>query len=189
MASTRDRIIDAAGELFRVGGYRGTSLSDIGRVARAPTGSIYHAFPGGKSELTGVVVRQQGDSFLELFLAVAAEQPTAADAVGAFFDGAADMLESLDYVDICPIGGVAREVASTDAELASACADVFDSWAAALSRLLASVRRSAGGEPGEEDHLARTVIAALEGGFTLARVQRNGDLLRDIGRTLRPLLD
>jgi hypothetical protein len=36
--------------------------------------------------------------------------------------------------------------------------------------------------------LATTVVAALEGGFILARTRRDGDLLRVIGRRIRVLV-
>ena len=50
-----------------------------------------------------------------------------------FFDGAAAVLEETDYLDACPIGTVALEVASTNDRLRAATADVFDSWVAAVA--------------------------------------------------------
>ncbi len=47
-----------AQRLFRKRGYHATGLNDILELARAPKGSMYHHFPGGK-EAIGVCVIQE----------------------------------------------------------------------------------------------------------------------------------
>jgi AcrR family transcriptional regulator len=49
--TTRERIVDASSELFRRQGFTGTGVKQIVAAASAPFGSLYHHFPGGKSEL------------------------------------------------------------------------------------------------------------------------------------------
>lgn len=48
---TRERLIRAAVDLFEAHGYHGTGVNDILAAAKAPKGSLYHHFPGGKEEL------------------------------------------------------------------------------------------------------------------------------------------
>ena len=60
MTGTRQRIVAATGELFRTQGSNGTSLAQVTQQAHAPTGSIYHFFPGGKEELGEAVIRRVG---------------------------------------------------------------------------------------------------------------------------------
>ena len=55
---TKQRILYAAAELFRRRGYSGTGLKQISEESRAPFGSLYHHFPGGKEELGEDVIRQ-----------------------------------------------------------------------------------------------------------------------------------
>ena len=102
-------------------------------AAGAPFGSLYHFFPGGKEELGDAVMRSSGQAYLELFELIydAAADPAAA--ISDFFDGAAAVLEETGYLDACPIGTVALEVASTNDRLRQATADVFDSWVAAAT--------------------------------------------------------
>lgn len=59
-AGTRDRIIDAAMELFSEHGYRGTSITRIEQAAglRPGAGGIYHHFPSKEALLTAGVERQ-----------------------------------------------------------------------------------------------------------------------------------
>ena len=177
MPSTRDRLVTAANEQFRRHGYHGTSLKAVTTAADATIGSLYHFFPGGKDELAAVALEESGATYLELFGAIAVDAGDTVSAVRAFFGGAADVLEATDFVEICPIGTVAREVASTNEPLRLATDRVFTSWTGALGLRL----RRDGLDDARAASLATTVVAALEGGFLLARASRDGDALRDIG--------
>ncbi|MEZ5412426.1 MAG: TetR/AcrR family transcriptional regulator [Acidimicrobiales bacterium] len=183
-ATTRQRIVTATAELFRRQGYRGTALKDITRAAEATTGSVYHFFPGGKAELARAVVIETGVAYRELFELIAGAAGSAAQAVADFFDGAAEVLAQSGYLDVCPIGAVAREVASTDDELRAATAQVFDSWTKAAAARL----RADGIDSRTARELALVVVALLEGGFTLARAHRDAAILRRLGRQARSLV-
>jgi len=183
--SSRERILAATNELFRRQGFNGTSLKQVTQTAPATVGSIYHFFPGGKEELAAAVIETSGASYRELFEMIADAEPTIASAVSAFFDGAASVLEQTNFIDICPIGGVAREVASTNESLRLTADRVFVSWvASAEARLMAS-------GIGEADAagLAVALVASIEGGFLLARTARDGDRLRAVGRQFRRLVE
>ncbi len=178
MTETRARIIAATNELFRVHGYNGTSLSQISKASGATIGSIYHFFPGGKDELTASVLASTGAAYRELFEAIAAEDLEIGTAFAAFFEGAAATLAAGDFVDPCPIGTVAREVASTNDDIRRAAAAVFDSW------VDAAVRRFSCG--GISDDVARDLaigfVATVEGGFVLSRTLRSVEPMLAAGR-------
>ena len=184
MSDTRTRLITATNELFRVHGYNGTGLKDVTTTAEATTGSLYHFFPGGKADLAAAVLIETGLVYQQLFEAIAAEAETPAQAVRDFFDGAADVLEATDYIDVCPIGTVAREVASTDDGLRSAADQAFAGWIDSVAGLL----REHGCDDATAHTTAITAIAALEGGFILTRARRDADLLRGIGRDMQQLI-
>ncbi len=184
MTGTRSRLIAATSELFRRRGYHATSVKDVTTAAKATTGSLYHFFPGGKSELARAVVSETGLVYQQLFEAIADAADGPAEGVRDFFDGAAVMLAETDYIDVCPIGTVAREVANTDEALRMASDQVFKGWTEALARRLAD----AGLSDSESRDLATTVVAAIEGGFILARTARDAEVLRTIGAQLRQLV-
>lgn len=48
---TRERLIRAGVHYFQSDGYHGTGINEILARAKAPKGSFYHHFPGGKEEL------------------------------------------------------------------------------------------------------------------------------------------
>ena len=63
---TRERIVAASSELFRHRGYAGTGLKAILAASRAPYGSLYHFFPGGKEELGVAALQAGGVTYREL---------------------------------------------------------------------------------------------------------------------------
>lgn len=184
MSETRARIVAATNELFRAQGFNGTSLKQVTKESSATTGSIYHFFPGGKDDLAATVIRESGAAYQTLFELIAGESADIVDAVGAVFEGAAVVLEETNFIDICPIGSIAREVASTHDSLRSATVEVFAGWTEAF----ASRMRSAGVEGAEAEALADTVIAALEGGFILARARQSCTALRATGAHMQKLM-
>src|SRR5579875_3329489 len=157
---TRARILYATAELFRRQGYTGTGLKQIVAEARAPFGSLYHHFPGGKEQLALEVIRVGGTFFQSLVSAVYDAQPSAEASVRAVFAGAAETLEATDFEDACPIATIALDVASTSDALRQATAAVFEQWTTSLTARL-----------GEREQ-ALAVLAALECAFVLCRAQR-----------------
>jgi AcrR family transcriptional regulator len=182
-APTRNRILDASAALFRERGYAATGMKEIARQADAPFGSIYHFFPGGKSHLAAEVIRQEGVRYLDLIDSLFADRQDLAKALIDAFAGAAEVLASLDFVDVCPIATLALEVASTDEALRIATAQVFQAW---QSRL-ASHFRAFGLDEASAASLAETAICALEGGFMLARSRKDASVLRRLGQQMARL--
>jgi TetR/AcrR family transcriptional repressor of lmrAB and yxaGH operons len=57
----RERILRAALSHFQRHGYHGAGLAEILEEARAPKGSLYHHFPGGKAQLARAARRIEAD--------------------------------------------------------------------------------------------------------------------------------
>ena len=185
MVGTRDRIIVATNELFRRHGYNGTTLTQISEASAATIGSIYHFFPGGKEALAVAVIEATGAVYRELFESIVAEADDPAAAYVDFFTGAAAVLEESDFIDPCPIGTVAREVANTSEPLREAAKRAFDSWIAAAHAHLTTA-----GIPSDvADELATVFVATVEGTFVLSRTQRSTTPLIAAGRHLAALVE
>lgn len=168
MTSTRDRIVDAAVDLFRVHGYTGTAMQQVIAAAGAPNGSVYHHFRGGKEELAAAAIERAGEVYRDLVLAVYDAEDDPVAGTRAIFDGAAVVLHETGYVDACPVGTVALEVASTSEALRGACDRVFTDWLDTLAGRL----EGAGADPAAARAAAVAVVALLEGAFLLCRTAR-----------------
>ncbi|HEY1715080.1 MAG TPA: TetR/AcrR family transcriptional regulator [Solirubrobacteraceae bacterium] len=174
---TKDRFIDVSADLLRRQGYASTGVNQIVREAKAPLGSLYHHFPGGKEELGAAAIRRSGALYELLIPAVFDPAPDLVSAVRVFFEGAAAHLEDSEYEDACPIATVALEVSSASEPMREACADVFQSWiAAGLPRFTA-----AGLDDATSRELVIGMIAALEGAFVLARATQSTEALHVAG--------
>jgi AcrR family transcriptional regulator len=178
-AATKERILDASGELMRRQGYTGTGMKQIVAAADAPFGSLYHFFPGGKEELGEAVIRSSGEMYYEIVLAVwnAATDPIAG--VHDIFAGAAQVLRDTDYADACPIATIALEVASTSEPLRRATADVFDRWITGATEKL----RASGIPKRKARELAIAILSLLEGAFIFCRALRTTEPLNVAGVT------
>ena len=73
---TKDRFIDVSADLLRRQGYASTGVNQIVRTAKAPLGSLYHHFPGGKEELGAAAIRRSGALYELLIPAVFDPRPT-----------------------------------------------------------------------------------------------------------------
>lgn len=176
-SSTRDRIVDVSAELFRAQGYSATGIKQITEAAKAPFGSLYHFFPGGKAELGAEAIRVSGKLYEQLIPAVFDPAPDVVTGVLDFFAGAAAHLVETDYADACPIATVALEVSSTSEPMRQACADVFESWIAAGSERFVA----AGITAQRARELTIAMLCALEGAFVLARALRTTKPLQIAG--------
>ena len=174
---TKERILDASGELFRRQGYMGTGVKEILAEAGAPFGSLYHHFPGGKAELGAETVRRSGALYGLLLGEFAGPEVELAEGIRAFFEGAAETLVETDYADACPIATVALETASTDEELRQACAEVFDAWIEG-----GTARFEMEGIPRDRARaLVIQMLAGLEGAFVLSRALRSTEPVEEAG--------
>jgi TetR/AcrR family transcriptional repressor of lmrAB and yxaGH operons len=162
-------MLDASADLFRAQGYHATGLSQIMEAGRAPKGSLYFHFPGGKEQLAAEAMTEAADRVRDGLLAAAEAAPDAAGAIGIVMDVLTGELTSSEFRGGCPMATVALD-ASTESELiGTACRRGFDSWRDAIATLL--IRDGAGRE--RADELSTVVLASIEGALLLARTHRD----------------
>ena len=177
--ATRTRLVESALSLFSRNGYAATGVKAILAEAKAPYGSLYHWFPGGKRELGVAAVEHGGALYRTLF---ETRYPAESDVVkateGAFME-AADMLEATDYAESCPLATIALEVANTDEPMRLAAAAAFDSWLSVFeSRFL-----DAGMSAERAREAAVNIFCLLEGAALLARTTKSPAPMHIAGRT------
>jgi len=175
---TDQRIVRSMWELLRSQGYTATGIQQLARAAQAPTGSIYHHFRGGKRQVAAAALRQAGAAYIQLLpmlLDQHADLPTAIDAA---FAAAAEDIATTGWANMCPVVTVAGEIADTEPELRQVAAEVIASW------IDEGIRYLTGRGLSQTDARAamHALLAALEGGFMLARAQRTAEPLLAAGR-------
>ncbi len=159
----RERLLDGARRLLAEKGYAGMELRDVAERGKAPRGSIYHHFPGGKrqlaveaAELEGTEIRAAIESSLE-------ERGLAATltAFGEMFRRRVkDRPEHLG----CPVAAAAL-ARPADPALAAAATAAFQSWEAPIAAAL----RDEGVGAKQAETFAGLVVSTVEGALVRAR--------------------
>jgi AcrR family transcriptional regulator len=179
-SDTKQRLIEATAERFRLQGYNATGVKQVVADAGAQLASLYHFFPGGKEALGAEVIRHAGALYGLLWLEVVRPEKSIATGVRKFFDGAAAHLVETDYADACPIATVALEVSSISEPMREACNDVFELWLQGATEDFVA----AGVPKKRARELAITFVTLLEGAFLLSRAAKSTEAMTVTGRLM-----
>ncbi|MEU2257579.1 TetR/AcrR family transcriptional regulator [Nocardia xishanensis] len=178
--STRDRLVTAMAELMRTHGYSGTSVKQVTVAAGAPMGSLYHHFPAGKPQIAAAALRTSGAAYIQLLPLLMDPYDDLRAAVPAAFAAAAEQIEQADWINMCPVGTVAGEIADSEPALREVAAEVIGDWIEQGTDYF--VRR--GVDPTAARDLILAILSALEGAFVLSRTLRTAEPLRSAGRAM-----
>ncbi|MTJ75188.1 TetR family transcriptional regulator, partial [Nocardia seriolae] len=128
--TTRDRLVAAVAELMRVQGYSAITVKQITAASGAPMGSLYHHFPAGKSAIAAEALRTSGAAYIQLLPLLMDAHDDLREAVPAAFTAAAETIEQNGWMNMCPVGTVAGEVADSEPGIRDVAAEVMNSWIA-----------------------------------------------------------
>ncbi len=167
-SNSRERMISSAVALLREYGAGATTIDRVLAHSGAPRGSVYHHFPGGRTQLIDEAVASVGDVISGLVEA-AAEDDRPLEAVDAFFALWRERLLDSGFRAGCSLVAVAVETNDDAPQLARSAAGYFARWRAALTGLF--VRNGLTAERGER--LAAFIIAAVEGAVIMCRAEKS----------------
>ncbi len=169
---TRERLVDAALELFWFRGYQVTSLADVCQAAGANPGSLYYFFPS-KEKLLEAALDRLLETIDQGLLGPAwegVEDPIAR--IFALLDAYRRGLLDTDLTYGCPIGSLSLEFRDPPPGVRRRLAENFRAWTGAVRSCLEEARhRFPDGT--DLDALATFVLTTMEGGVMLARTERD----------------
>jgi AcrR family transcriptional regulator len=170
--SAREKIIQAAMELFWLKGYNSTSIADLLSRTQLNSGSLYHVFPSKQDVLIGVLEAYR-DGIEEMLLQPAWGQvDDPIEKIFALLQRYRTMIVESDCSYGCPIGSLALELHEPDPKVRDLLAENFQNWTDAIEGCLAAAgRRLPRGV--DKTALAQFVLTAMEGGVMQARTHRD----------------
>lgn len=181
--STRERLLDAAEALMRERGLSGAGIKQVVARSSAPIGSVYHHFPGGKTQLASMALERHGEKAERLLVSIFESDAPVRERVLTLFDKAARGFEQAGRFKSCAIGAVALDVGADEPELRSVCAAAFERWVNVIAERL----------PWRESEARRTfaemVVIGFEGAFILGRARQSGEPFLAAGRWLAAAAD
>lgn len=174
-------MLQTAADLLHRQGYTSTGLNQVLEESRAPKGSLYFHFPGGKEELMAEALHLSAGSLTELLERLVELAPTAEIALDQIVAYFANQLESSSYTKGCPVATVALEQAATSDALQRECSAAYTRWQALIAKRLE--RDGIAAE--RADSLAGFFLATIEGALLMCRAHRSTEPLRRAGAELR----
>ena len=169
---TRQRIVQAAMELFWLKGYGSTSIADILSRSQVNSGSLYYFFPG-KQDVLVAVLEAYRDGIGPMLLEPAwsgVDDPV--DRLFALLGSYRRALVETDCTYGCPIGSLALELHEPDPPVRALLAANFAAWVDAVEGCLsAAPERFPAGT--DLRSLAELALNVMEGGVMQARTFRD----------------
>ena len=169
---TRERIVEAAMELFWLKGFGSTSIADILSRSQVNSGSLYHFFPG-KQDLLIAVLDCYRDGIGPMLLDPVWEGiDDPIEQIFALLARYRELIVSTDCLYGCPIGSLALELHEPDPPVRELLAANFTGWVAAIRSCLDAAGRRL---PEQIDRraLAEFVLTVMEGAVMQARTYRD----------------
>lgn len=166
----RQKIVQAADELFYRQGYNATSFTDIANAAQVPRGNFYYYFKS-KDELLRSVVQRRLESLREM-LARWDREPGARAQLLAFARMPEQRAEEMLRYG-CPFGSLNVELSKTQRELQAEAAGLFDALLDWLVPKFEALGRGA-----EARELALHLMARIQGLILVANACRDSAFLR-----------
>jgi AcrR family transcriptional regulator len=168
----RDRIVEAAMELFWAKGYNSTSIADILSRTQLNSGSLYHVFPGKQDILIAVLERYRDGLYPMLVEPAWSGVDDPIERIFALLAKYRWLILETECTYGCPIGSLALELHDADPAVRELLAVNFAGWVGAIERCLADAHDRL---PADLDRraLAEFVLTTMEGGVMQSRTHRD----------------
>lgn len=171
-AGTRDKLVDAAMELFAFQGYGPTGLSEIAKKAGVQQGSLYHFFPTKEELLAAVLERRKVLLWPEVLQPIWDRFDDPIERVFKLLDQYRQMLQITEFSHGCPIGNLAIELTESHPNSRRLIAENFTNWLKAIEQCFHEASRRLP-EDADPKRLAIFVLTTMEGAVMLARTYRD----------------
>ena len=185
---TRDRLIEAARNLFHRKGYSRTGIAAILDEAKVNSGSLYYFFPS-KEDLLVAVLERYKEMLWPMVIQPAFDRVSdPIERVFAVLDGYRRLLIATGCKQGCPIGNLALEMSDEHPGVQSLVAENFKSWCAAIEECFEAAHDRL--PPGTDTaRLSRFVLTVMEGGVMQARAEGQLDRFEESVAQLHHYID
>lgn len=180
--TTRQKMLVGGTELLREHGANGVTIDAILERTKTPRGSVYHHFPGGRSQIVSEALETAGEAISAVVDEAVKAGPSAGlEFFAKFWRG---LLEASDFQAGCPIAGVALGGSAEDRRLDPKLAAFIEHWCTSIADSLVAT----GVEPERAATLATITVSAMEGALILCRTTHSTGPLDDVVSELQQLL-
>ncbi len=166
---TKERIREAALDLFHRGGYNSTSINDIIESTGVKKGNLY--FHYCSKENLAIEVLKDALTLYEDYINSRISGSTSAEKLESLIDAVADYHINSNFRSGCIFGNMALETGGSDSEISEFVKDVFLKWESNFEKLLSRGVKEGDLQLRETPRvLARMILSSIEGGLMLSKV-------------------
>ncbi len=159
----RALLLNGARQLLAEKGYAGMELRDVAERGKAPRGSIYHHFPGGKVQLAREAAELEGTTIRDL-IERSLEERGVRETLFMFGEIFRRRVKNHPERIGCPVAAAAL-ARPEDPELAAVATTAFQSWEGPIAAAL----RDEGVRAKDAEAFAGLVVSTVEGALLRAR--------------------
>ncbi|XXF79451.1 TetR family transcriptional regulator C-terminal domain-containing protein [Myxococcaceae bacterium GXIMD 01537] len=181
---TRQRMIAAAADLLERAGYAGAGIHELLDAGKAPRGSLYFHFPGGKEQLAVAALEVSSARMAEFLQAHLGEERGLVQGLRRVLAALGQRMEEAAFDKGCPVSAVVLSSSATPEPVRKVAAEALRHW----QNLLAERLRAEGFSAAEARRRAGLLLSTVEGALLLARAHRSRAPLDDLSRELEHLL-
>ena len=181
---TRLKMIETTAQLLERQGFAATGLNQILKESKAPRGSLYYHFPGGKEELATEAILHRARGMSQNVARQLASHKEVTRAFDALLDSIIAYADETGCSGGAPIAAVALESSATSSTVRDACRRAYELLQAPIEQKLLD----SGFAPDVTVSLVAHITAALEGAIVLTRVQQDVTALQATKQQIRYLL-
>ena len=174
MTTPREKIIRTTCALLERQGYHASGLNEIIQASGTPKGSLYHYFPGGKTEIAVEAVHSAAEATLRIIEDHLAGYDDPAEGIRTLLEEIARRVEDSGYAAGGPLMLVALETVNSSPAINQACRQAYQRIQQVFSVRLCN----AGLSESQADSLALVCVAAIEGATLLSRTLHSAQPLR-----------
>ena len=175
IAERRDAV-PALGEVFREHGFSGSSLAEISHHTGLGKGSLYHFFPGGKTEMAEAVLDDITNWFEENVFSAMLDSKHPESVIRSMFEAVDRYFRSGERT--CLVGAFALN--DTRDRFGDRISKYFNAWTDALTAAL----KHTGFSETNAAETAEDIIVSIQGALVLARSRQDAEVFT---RTLKRL--
>ncbi|NTX12089.1 TetR/AcrR family transcriptional regulator [Myxococcus sp. CA056] len=181
---TRRRMIAAAAEMLERSGYAGAGIQELLEAGKAPRGSLYFHFPGGKEQLAVEALQVSASEVTRLLDAHLATERGLVSGLRRALATLADRAEASGFEKGCPVSAVVLSSGATPEPVRAAAAEALRTW----QQLLTERLRAEGLTPTESRRRAALLLSSIEGALLLMRAHRSRAPVEELSKELERLL-
>ena len=171
-ASTKDRLVDAARDLFWAQGYEITSLAEIAKKAGANSGSLYYFFKTKEELLLAVLDWYMENLFPQLIQPIVAHVSDPIERIFALLDRYREALKATGCTYGCPIGNLTLELGDNLPRAREKLARNFAGWREWVHKFLEEAGPRLP-ESLDRREVAAFVLTVMEGGVMQSRAHQS----------------